>query len=243
MKRVQEWPLGCLAKNLFWLFSHKYVIHCKHIWRARPSGPYQSFLGSPLWVTLFSHGIVLITASLSFIIGNQLVKCNWNGWETTLSMLPSFFFIHFLMTKMTKMLRDSSFRSSVLPEFPGDCVRREQERPKFSRRQLDFWAPSFNPTLGRVMFLGNTPLICCFWAARNKMHSKRVRLSKMINLHALVLRPSLLPTALTMSYCQLSWGREQQFSYNAAFTISQPAGRANKNAVFLPNSIFSSMHP
>ena len=75
------------------------------------------------------------------------------------------------------------------------------------------------------MFLGNTPLICCFWAARNKMQSKRGRLSKMINLHALVLRPSLLHTALTMSYCQLSWGREQQFSYNAAFTISQPAGR------------------
>ena len=54
------------------------------------------------------------------------------------------------------------------------------------------------------------------------MQSKRVRVSKMINLRALVLRPSLLATALTMSYCQLSWGREQQFSYNAAFTTSRP---------------------
>ena len=71
------------------------------------------------------------------------------------------------------------------------------------------------------------------------MHSKWVELSKMINLHALVLCPSLLATASTMSHCQLSWGREQQFSYNAAFTAARP----NKNAVFLPKSIFSSMQP
>ena len=46
-----------------------------------------------------------------------------------------------------------------------------------------------------------------------------------------------------MSHCRLSWGREQQFSYNAAFTTSSSLRPPNKNAVFLPNSIFSSMLP
>ena len=78
----------------------------------------------------------------------------------------------------------------------------------------------FLQLLPESCFLRSAPLI---WVAWTKMQSKRVRLSKMINLHALVLRPSLLATALTMSYCQLSWGREQQFSYNAAFTTSRPA--------------------
>ena len=122
-------------------------------------------------------------------------------------------------------------RSSVLPEFPSDRVRGER-KTQISRRQLWLLSP-FLQLLPESCFLRSAPLIWVAWA---KMQSKRVRLSKMINLHALVLRPSLLATALTMSYCQLSWGREQQFSYNAAFT-SRPAGRT-KMPFFSPIPYF-----
>ena len=94
----------------------------------------------------------------------------------------------------------------------ADCMSRKAKIQTFELLPLQL--------LQESCFLGNTDFLV-LGRSWNRMQSQW--LSKMINLHALVLRPSLPTTALTMSYCQLSWGREQQFSYNAAFTTSRPA--------------------
>ena len=108
-------------------------------------------------------------------------------------------------------------RSSVLSEFSGviACTGRP------GKAKIQTFEP-FLQLFQESSFLGSTAR-CWFWADPGIVCSQWQWLSKLINLHALVLRPSLLHTALTMSHCQLSWGREQQFSYNAAFTTSRPA--------------------
>ena len=114
------------------------------------------------------------------------------------------------------MRADAPFKCS--PEFPGliACARKPG-KPGEAKIQIFEPLPSIAPG---AFWEAPNPLICWFWADPGIVCSQW--LSKMINLHALVLHPSLLDTALTMSYCQLSWGREQQFSYNAAFTTSRP---------------------